>query len=42
MKLLVKYGAKLESDSNRFMQIKWAAEYGRLNFIEFMIVKGVK
>ena len=41
MKLLVKYGAKLQSDSNRHMQLKWAAEYGRLDFIDYMIEKGV-
>ncbi len=42
MKLLVKYGAKLSDDNGRNMQLKWAAEYGRLDFIEFMIEKGVK
>ena len=42
MKLLVKYGAKLSDEGNRHMQVKWAAEYGRLNFIDFMIEKGVK
>lgn len=42
MKLLVKYGAKLSDDNGRHMQIKWAAEYGRINFIEYMIEKGIK
>lgn len=42
MKLLVKYGAKLSDDNGRNMQLKWAAEYGRLDFIEYMIEKGVK
>jgi hypothetical protein len=41
MTLLVKYGAKLQSDTNRHMQLKWAAEYGRLDFIDYMIEKGV-
>lgn len=41
-KLLVKYGAKLSDSGGRNMAIKWAAEYGRLNFIDYMIEKGVK
>lgn len=41
-KLLVKYGAKLSDSGGRNMAIKWAAEYGRLNFIDYMLEKGVK
>jgi ankyrin repeat protein len=40
--LLVKYGAKLADEGGRNMAIKWAAEYGRLNFIDYMLEKGVK
>ena len=40
-KLLVKYGAKLSDSGGRNMAIKWAAEYGRLNFIDYMLEKGV-
>jgi ankyrin repeat protein len=40
--LLVKYGAKLADDSGRNMPVKWAAEYGRLDFIDIMIEKGVR
>ena len=40
--LLVKYGAKLTDEGGRNMAIKWAAEYGRLNFIDYMLEKGVK
>jgi len=40
--LLVKYGARLADEGGRNMAIKWAAEYGRLNFIDYMISKGVK
>ena len=42
MKLLVKYGARLSDEGGRHMQIKWAAEYGRLDFIDYMIEKGIK
>ena len=40
--LLVKYGAKLADEGGRNMAIKWAAEYGRLNFIDYMLERGVK
>lgn len=40
--LLVKYGAKLADDAGRNMPVKWAAEYGRLDFIDIMIEKGVR
>jgi hypothetical protein len=40
--LLIKYGAKLSDEGGRNMAIKWAAEYGRLNFIDYMLEKGVK
>jgi hypothetical protein len=40
--LLVKYGAKLADNSGRNMPVKWAAEYGRLDFIDIMVEKGVK
>ncbi len=39
-KLLINYGARIEDDRN--MAMKWAAEHGRLNFIDYMIEKGVK
>jgi len=40
--LLIKYGAKLVDDAGRNMPVKWAAEYGRLDFIDIMIEKGVR
>ena len=40
--LLFKYGAKLTDEGGRNMSIKLAAEYGRLNFIDYMIENGVK
>lgn len=39
LKLLVKYGGKLEHDRN--MPICWAAEYGRKNIIEYFIERGL-
>ena len=36
--LLVKYGAKLADDAGRNMPVKWAAEYGRLDFIDIMML----
>jgi len=41
-KLLIKYGAKLSDPRGRNMAVKWAAEYGRIDFIDFMIEQGVK
>lgn len=40
--LLIKYGAKLVDDAGRNMPVKWASEYGRLDFIDIMIEKGVR
>ena len=39
-KLLVKYGAKLEDSRGRFMILKWASEYSRLDIIEEVIELG--
>jgi hypothetical protein len=36
-KLLIDHGARLTDDRGRHMGIKWAAEYGRISFIEYMI-----
>lgn len=36
-KLLIDYGAKLTDERGRHMGLKWAAEYGRIEFIEYMI-----
>lgn len=42
-KLLIKHGAKLTDDRGRNMAVKWASEYGRIDFIEYMINEsGVK
>lgn len=38
-KLLLKHGAKLSDDNGRNMSIKWAAEYCRLDFIDYIIEK---
>ena len=40
--LLVKYGAKLIDDGGRNMGLKWAADFYRLNFINYMIEHGVE
>lgn len=36
-KLLLKHNAKLSDARGRNMAVKWAAEYGRLEFIDYMI-----
>lgn len=36
-KLLIDYGAKLTDERGRHMGLKWAAEYGRVDFIEYMV-----
>jgi len=36
-KLLLKYGATISDNRGRNMGVKWAAEYGRLQFIDYMI-----
>jgi hypothetical protein len=41
-KLLVKHGARFCDDRGRFMAVKWAAEYGRLDLIDYMIGLDVK
>jgi len=42
-KLLIKHGADLSDSRGRNMAVKWAAEYGRLEFIDYMISeKGIK
>lgn len=41
MELLIKYGARLDCDKDRNMQVKWAAEYGRLDFLNYMIEHGI-
>ena len=39
--LLVKYGARLDEDNGRNMAIKWAAEYGRIHFMDYCIENGI-
>lgn len=41
-KLLLKYGASINDDSGRNMPVKWAAEYGRFEFMDFLIDHGVR
>lgn len=36
-KLLIDYGAKLTDERGKNVALKWAAEYGRIEFIEYMI-----
>ena len=38
-KLLIKYGAKLTENDGRNTSIKYAAEYSRLNFIDYIIAQ---
>lgn len=40
--LLVKYGTRLSDERGRYMIIKWASEYGRADFIDYVIEKGAK
>lgn len=40
-KLLIKYGAKLEDDRNRYSLIKWAAEYGRFDILNYLDETGL-
>lgn len=41
-KMLFKYGAKLTDERGRPMVVKWAAEYARIDFIDFAVEKGIK
>jgi hypothetical protein len=40
-KMLLKFGAKLTDDRGRNMIIKWAAEYGRVDFIKYLVENGL-
>ena len=40
-KILHQYGARLGDDLGRNMGIKWASEYGRFDFMDYMIDNGV-
>lgn len=41
MKLLVKYGGKIADESGRNMHVKWAANYCRTEFLDYMVEHGV-
>lgn len=41
-KLLVDYGVKLDDHRGKFMILKWAAEYGRLDIIEEVVELGAE
>ena len=41
MLLLVKYGGKISDETGRNMHVKWAANYCRTDFLDYMIEHGV-
>ena len=40
-KMLLRFGAKLTDDRGRNMIIKWAAEYGRIHFLKYLLEQGL-
>lgn len=40
-KMLLRFGAKLTDDRGRNMIIKWAAEYGRISFLKYLVEEGL-
>ena len=40
-KMLLRFGAKLTDDRGRNMIIKWAAEYGRVHFLKYLLEQGL-